>query len=44
MKMKADLNETRKHEKQMWTAVNAKRDVNHEEKLPDRLPYFYSRN
>ncbi len=27
MKMKADLNETRDHEKQMWKVVNDKRDV-----------------
>lgn len=27
MKMKADLNETRSREKQMWDAVNEKRDV-----------------
>ena len=27
MKLKTDLNETRDHEKQMWTAVNEKRDV-----------------
>jgi len=25
--MQADLNETRNHEKQMWNAVNEKRDV-----------------
>ncbi len=27
MKMKADLNETRNREKQMWNVVNEKRDV-----------------
>lgn len=27
MKMKADLNETRNKEKQMWNVVNEKRDV-----------------
>ncbi len=27
MKMKAGLNETRNHEKQMWNVVNEKRDV-----------------
>jgi len=27
MKIKADLNETRNREKQMWNVVNEKRDV-----------------
>ncbi len=32
MKMKADLNETRNREKQMWNVVNEKRDVRQEKK------------
>jgi hypothetical protein len=33
MKMKADLNETRNREKQMWNVVNEKRDVRQKTKL-----------
>ncbi len=33
MKMKADLNETRNREKQMWNVVNEKRDVRQTTKL-----------
>lgn len=39
MKVRADLNETRNHEKQMWNVVNEKRDVNKGKLSPSPSPY-----
>ena len=40
MKMKADLNETRNKEKQMWNAVNEKRDVREKKSFKHRFDFF----
>ncbi len=41
MKMKADLNETRNREKQMWNVVNEKRDVRQKQNFKNPIRLFF---